>query len=127
MLSQSAVKVFASGALVGGRGVGARCRRRWFRVDHVRVAAVSAEVHRSPVLDPPTCTAWVACEQVRLDSEVRDGARPGETNSVVYFCASAPRAHCGKVIVAEASVVRSATTSGKSQSGAWRLCRKSGE
>eukprot|EP00965_Chrysotila_dentata_P163156 5388207-Pleurochrysis_carterae.AAC.3 len=52
---------------------------------------------------------------------------PGETSRVVYFCVSAPRAHCGKVInVAWWSVFR-ARTVGIIHRGAWRLCMKMGK
>eukprot|EP00965_Chrysotila_dentata_P048624 1612750-Pleurochrysis_carterae.AAC.2 len=59
-----------------------------------------------------------------FESDCSGGARPSETSSDVYFWAGAPRAHCGKVM-SEASVSeRRACTSGTTQIGACRLCKK---
>eukprot|EP00965_Chrysotila_dentata_P032992 1098924-Pleurochrysis_carterae.AAC.1 len=51
---------------------------------------------------PPAIETWLLCSQLRKSaSERKEGARPGETSSVVYFCVSAPSAHWGKVMSSE--------------------------
>eukprot|EP00965_Chrysotila_dentata_P060560 2006816-Pleurochrysis_carterae.AAC.4 len=55
------------------------------------------------------------------------GARPGDSNSVVYFWDVAPRAHSGNVTEEATVSAFNAMMSGVSQMGACRLCRKIGE
>eukprot|EP00965_Chrysotila_dentata_P165650 5469425-Pleurochrysis_carterae.AAC.1 len=61
-------------------------------------AAVCAEDQPEAIFCPPAMDTWDRCSQRKSASERRSGASPGETSNVVYFCASAPKAHCGNVI-----------------------------
>eukprot|EP00965_Chrysotila_dentata_P035130 1169007-Pleurochrysis_carterae.AAC.3 len=61
---------------------------------------------------------WDWCSHCKSARKRRSGASPGETSNVVYFCASAPKAHCGNVTSWERWSVWMARTAGTSQRGA---------
>eukprot|EP00965_Chrysotila_dentata_P139818 4622563-Pleurochrysis_carterae.AAC.1 len=92
---------------VGGNGVGA----------FVGTAVLCRDDQPSPVFEPPANSAWVACRQRRLLSVLSEGARPGETNSVVLFWVAAPRARCGKPAAPPARASSNAKASSSTQWG----------
>eukprot|EP00965_Chrysotila_dentata_P142471 4709929-Pleurochrysis_carterae.AAC.1 len=90
-------------------------------------AACDAECHSCCPWDPPTRETCVRCVHVRELRRPSAGCRPGVQRKVVYFCALAPRAHCGKVTREHESRACRSVMQGKSQMGPWRACKNSGD
>eukprot|EP00965_Chrysotila_dentata_P219011 6190887-Pleurochrysis_carterae.AAC.3 len=92
-----------------------------------RSAECCRDVHPVSAFEPPAVCIWVVCWQRRFATVCNEGANPGLTSTIVFFCVVAPRAHCANAIDdADVSSFK-ARMSGVIQSCAWRLWRNIGD